>query len=192
MWKNFCAQTGDPDRELNLSLDNITFTLNVLDSLAGDDRFIDIRKRRPKHRVLETIDRKTKDAKVEAEKEKLQFRKDFDDAKDKEQVELDKKVAELKSRAEKMNQIEFIQQLQMLQQQGQLRLDARTRQLEKERDQKVTEIERKLNLQITREQDWYKMWAVVLPPILPMLVGLGVFFNRRAHEREGVSRNRLR
>jgi hypothetical protein len=25
-----------------------------------------------------------------------------------------------------------------------------------------------------------------------MLVGLVVFFNRRAHEREGVSRNRLR
>ncbi|HVX13625.1 MAG TPA: Gldg family protein [Pirellulales bacterium] len=188
----FRQQTQDPDRELDLSLDNITFTLNVLDALAGDDRFIDIRKRRHKHRVLETIERKTKDAKLAAEKEKESFKKDFEEARSKEQGELDKKVAELQKRADKMNPIEFAQLLQIARQEGQQRLEARTRQLEKERDRKVTKIERELNLQITREQDWYKMWAVVLPPILPMLVGLAVFFNRRAHERVGVSRNRLR
>jgi ABC-2 type transport system permease protein len=36
------------------------------------------------------------------------------------------------------------------------------------------------------------MWAVVLPPIPPLLVALVVFFTRRAREREGVSRARLR
>jgi ABC-2 type transport system permease protein len=177
---------------LDLSLDNITFTLNVLDALAGDDRFIDIRKRRPKHRVLVTIDEKTKDAKTEAEKEKHKYRQEFEDAVNKEQTELDKKVAELKKRAGKMSQIDFIQQLQIMQQEGNQRVEARKRQLQKELDQKMTRIERDLNLQITSAQDWYKMWAVVLPPILPMFVGLGVFFNRRAHEREGVSRSRLR
>lgn len=188
----FRQQTADPDRELNLSLDNITFTLNVLDALAGDDRFIDIRKRRPKHRVLATIENKTKDAKSEAEKEKHKFVVDFDEAAAKEQADFDKKVADLEKRRGEMNQFEFLQRLQLLKQNGQLRLEAAKSRLEKERDQKITKIERELNLQITREQDWYKMWAVVLPPILPMLVGLGVFFNRRAHEREGVSRNRLR
>jgi ABC-2 type transport system permease protein len=188
----FRQHAADPDRELDLSLDNITLTLNVLDVLAGDDRFVDIRKRRPKHRVLVTIDEKTKDAKALAEKEKHKYRQEFEDATAKEQGELDKKVADLKKRAANINQIEFIQLLQLLQQEGNQRLEARKRQLQKELDQKITRIERDLNLQITREQDWYKMWAVVLPPILPMLVGLGVFFNRRAHEREGVSRNRLR
>lgn len=188
----FRQQSQDPDRELDLSLDNITFTLNVLDALAGDDRFIDIRKRRPKHRVLETIERKTKDAKLEAEKEKQQFRQDFDEAAAKEQADFDKKVAELEKRRTDMNQIEFLQRLQLLKQEGQQRLEAAKSRLQKEREQKITRIERELNLQITREQDWYKMWAVILPPVLPMLVGLGVFFNRRAHEREGVSRSRLR
>jgi ABC-2 type transport system permease protein len=188
----FRQQSADPERELNLSLDNITFTLNVLDELAGDDRFIDIRKRRPKHRVLETIERKTKDAKAEAEKKKHKYRQDFEQAVAKEQADFDKKVADLEKRRNEMNQIEFLQRLQMLKQEGQQRVEAAKSRLEKERDQEVTKIERQLNLQITREQDWYKMWAVVLPPILPMLVGLAVFFNRRAHEREGVSRNRLR
>lgn len=188
----FRQSTGDPDREIDLSLDNITFTLNVLDELAGDDRFVEIRKRRPKHRVLATIEEKTKDAKDAAEKEKAEKRKELDEATAKEQEELDKKVADLKKRADKMNQIEFLQRLQLLEREGNQRLDARKRQLQKELDKKVTKIERELNLQITHEQDWYKMWAVVLPPILPMLVGLGVFFNRRAHEREGVARSRLR
>jgi ABC-2 type transport system permease protein len=188
----FRQHATDPDRELDLSLDNITFTLNVLDALAGDDRFIDIRKRRPKHRVLVTIDEKTKDAKNEAEKEKHKYRQEFEEAVAKEQADLDKKVADLKKRAKNMSQIDVLQRLQILEQEGRQRVEVRKRQLQKELDQKQTRIERDLNLQITREQDWYKMWAVVLPPILPMLVGLGVFFNRRAHEREGVSRNRLR
>jgi ABC-2 type transport system permease protein len=188
----FRQRAGDPDRELDLSLDNITLTLNILDALAGDDRFIEIRSRRRKHRVLETIERKTKDAKDEAEKEKQKFRQDYDEAKAKEEADLKKKVAELEKLRDKMNPMEFMQRRDMLQKDGQLRLEAATSRLQKERDQKITRIERELNLQITREQDWYKMWAVVLPPILPMLVGLGVFFNRRAHEREGVSRNRLR
>jgi ABC-2 type transport system permease protein len=170
--------------EIDLSLDNITFTLNVLDVLAGDDRFVDIRKRRPKHRVLATIDEKTKDSKAEAEKKKHKYRQEFEDAVNKEQADLDKKVADLKKRADKMSQIDFLQQLQILEQEGKQRLEVRKRQLQKELDKEITHIERDLNLQITREQDWYKMWAVVLPPVLPMLVGLGVFFNRRAHERE--------
>ena len=36
-------------------------------------------------------------------------------------------------------------------------------------------------------QDCYKLWAVLLPPIPPLIVALVVFFNRRASEREGVS-----
>jgi len=41
-------------------------------------------------------------------------------------------------------------------------------------------------------QDQYKLWAVVLPPIPPLLVAIVVFFTRRAREREGVAKSRLR
>jgi ABC-2 type transport system permease protein len=44
-----------PDEVFGLDFDNVTFALNVLDQLAGDDRFLDIRKRKPRHRTLERI-----------------------------------------------------------------------------------------------------------------------------------------
>ncbi len=47
------AMGQDPDQEVSFNFDNVTFVLNVLDALADDQRFIDIRKRRPKHRILE-------------------------------------------------------------------------------------------------------------------------------------------
>ncbi|MCE9604093.1 MAG: GldG family protein, partial [Planctomycetia bacterium] len=38
------------------NFDNITIVLNALDSLAGDNRFIEVRNRRPHHRTLTTLD----------------------------------------------------------------------------------------------------------------------------------------
>lgn len=186
----FRPQQSDPDRELNLNLDNVTFVLNTLDSLAGDDRFIEIRKRRPQHRTLLTIERQTTGARDEASAEIRTFYERFDEARKKEQKELDDAVAKLEKESKKT--LDLMQRIAILKESAQQRLAATTARLEKERDRDVSRIERKLNGEITSLQDWYKMMTVVLPPVLPMLVGLVVFFNRRAHEREGVSRNRLR
>lgn len=179
----------DPDQEF--SLDNVTFVLNVLDELAGDDRFVEIRKRRPRHRTLKTIEETTKVARLEAEEKRQQYSKEFEDAWAKEQKQLDEAVEKIRQ-STKLSPLEKQQQVQYALRTGQARLAAQKSKLEKERDQQVASIERNLNIETTRVQDWYKMWSVVLPPVLPMLVGLAVFFNRRAREREGVSRNRLR
>ena len=48
-------------------VDNVTFVLNVLDVLANDNRFVDLRKRRAKHRPLTTIVERTEDARNKAE-----------------------------------------------------------------------------------------------------------------------------
>lgn len=181
----------DPDQEFSMSTDNVTFVLNVLDELAGDDRFVEIRKRRPRHRTLQTIENTTKDARLEAENERRKYGEEFDEALKSEQKQLDEAVEKIRQ-STKLSPLEKKQQEVYAQRTGQARLAATKSKLEKERDQKLAGIERNLNIQISRVQDWYKMWSVVLPPVLPMLVGLAVFFKRRAREREGVSRSRLR
>lgn len=185
------AQGNDPDRDFNLNLDNVTFILNVLDVLAGDERFVEIRKRRPKHRTLEAIEVRTKKAREQA----LEKQTQFDEELQKEKAEADAQFAkEIQRLQERKNipQMEMLQRVAEAQEIGQQRLQAKKDQLQKKHDKEVDRIERNLALEINRVQDSYKKWAVLLPPIPPLLVGLGVYFNRRAREREGVSRARLR
>ena len=62
----------------------------------------------------------------------------------------------------------------------------------KTRSKKVKQSERELAANIRGVQDRYKLLAVLLPPILPILLAFFVFFHRRKAEQEGVDTRRLR
>ena len=177
--------------EINFDFDNVTFVLNTLDVLAGDDRFLEIRKRRPQHRTLSTIEVKTEDATRQAAESRKKFIDDCTATIDRENKQLQAKLDDLRKR-KGVNQMELVQELELAQETGQQRVDAAKQQAERERDQEINRIETALRLQVQKVQSWYKFWAVLLPPIPPLLIGLGVWLTRRAREREGVSRTRLR
>jgi len=177
--------------EINFDFDNVTFVLNTLDVLAGDDRFVEIRKRRPQHRTLSTIEIKTEDATRQAAEGRKRFIDKCAATIDTENKALQAKLDELRKR-KGANQMEIMQELEIAQETGQQRVEAAKQQAERERDQEVNKIETDLRLQVQKVQSWYKTWAVLLPPIPPLLIGLGVWLTRRAREREGVSRARLR
>jgi ABC-2 type transport system permease protein len=185
-------EQGDmPEVGINFNFDNVTFVLNVLDELAGDERFIDIRKRRPIHHTLARIEERTKEAKQKAANEREQFTKDFEVEEQKQQQAIQEKIAELKKQKD-MDPQQMLIQVAMLQQDLERQREAKIGQLRQEKERKINEIETELALKVRQVQDQYKMWAVLLPPILPFVLGVLVFFNRRRREREGVARSRLR
>ena len=75
---------------------------------------------------------------------------------------------------------------------SQRRLDTKIEQLKRKRDTEVEAVERQLEAKIRKEQDRQKWLAVLLPPIPPLVVAFFVYFRRRALEREGVAKTRLR
>ncbi|MFM8380197.1 MAG: Gldg family protein [Planctomycetia bacterium] len=190
-----------PDEVFGLDFDNVTFALNVLDHLAGDDRFLDIRKRKPRHRTLERIEDTVAEAREQADGERQKFIAEFDEAEreanaamQKEVGEFEKKIKEMETAgdADPQAAMQAVQQLASRQRLAQRRLDTKIEQLKRKRDAEVEAVERQLGAKVRQEQDRQKWLAVLLPPIPPLVVAFFVYFRRRALEREGVSKARLR
>jgi ABC-2 type transport system permease protein len=184
------ARGDDPDALQTLSLDNVTFILNALDSLSGEERFMEVRSRRPKHRTLKTIEALTEGARDEAVEQREQFVKSAQEAIEKRQNEFNETIQRLQSEAG--SDLKKLQELEIRRNSLQKQLDVEIDRLRREQEDKQLSIERTLNREIRSIQDKYKFWAVMIPPLPPLLLGLVVWLRRLAQESEGVSQTRLR
>jgi ABC-2 type transport system permease protein len=181
----------DEDMVVDFEFQNVTFVLNILDSLAGDDDFIELRKRTRPHRLLEKIEEATE----EQRKKSLEDREKWvDEARqeiEKAQADFNKKIDELENRTDLDPRV----RMQMLERER-IRLerkrDVDISRLEKDRDRRLKQSDRELASKIRGVQDRYKLLAVLLPPIPPVLLAFFVFFHRRKAEQEGVDTRRLR
>mgnify|MGYP001242134396 CR=1 FL=1 len=188
---NLRAQGEQPGSDVNLVLDNVTFVLNVLDHLAGDNRFIDIRKRRRQHRTLTRIESSTEEARTDFQAARDGFIESYESAKTDEQKTLDETIAKLRDQ-QGGDAVSRMREVEMAEEVYRNRMNARLQAAEKDRDRDIKSAETKLALEIQRVQSQYKLWSVVLPPLPPLLLACFVFWRRRGEEREGISRSRLR
>jgi len=200
------ARPGE-DEEIGWQFENVNFLLNIVDVLSGDDAYIDIRKRKPKHSTLRIVEVGAQEARQTEFRERITYQEEFDkavrDIEKENQKEIDKfqkELEELQSKQREAGQrgIRFsdiqsrAQKLAEVQERLKRRLDVRREQLQRQRDEKIEEIRRRVDLEIVGIKNWYKFLAVALPPIPPLLVGLIVFVRRRLREREGVAKSRMR
>lgn len=184
---------GDQDTPNFSELDfqNVAYVLNVLDYLAGDDRFVEIRKRSRPHRVLTKIEEATRDSRKTLREE---IDKAREEAKQKEadaRAKFDDKLKSIENREDLTRQQKELL-LTRYEMSERRKLDRQVEQLEKELNSDIIKTQRQLEKQVRGVQDRYKLYAAVLPPILPILLGILVYFHRRQGEREGVAKTRLR
>jgi ABC-2 type transport system permease protein len=85
-----------------------------------------------------------------------------------------------------------VQALAMAQQAATRRAEVKKTQLQNKRNRDLQRIRRERDQQIQKVQNEYKLWATLLPPIPPLLLGLVIFAYRRMREREGISRTRTK
>jgi ABC-2 type transport system permease protein len=180
-----------PEIGVHFRFDNVTFVLNVLDVLAHDDRFVEIRKRRPTHHILARVEEQTKGAKKKAADAREKFVKKYEEQEQAEQKDIEDKIADLKKRKD-MDLQQMAIEVGMMQRTLDQQREAKLEQLRREKEREFNRIETELASKVNNVQFWYKLWAVLLPPILPLIVALVVLITRRAREREGVEKSRLR
>src|SRR5690606_11297446 len=81
------------DGELLPATQNVTFILNIIDALAGDERFIGIRKRTREHRTLAKIDEATQKYRDDALEEQEDFVAEIQSEIEEAQKRFEEKVA---------------------------------------------------------------------------------------------------
>jgi ABC-type transport system involved in multi-copper enzyme maturation permease subunit/ABC-type uncharacterized transport system involved in gliding motility auxiliary subunit len=179
------------DQLIDWKFQNVPFVLNVLDSLAGDDRFVDIRKRTRSHRLLTKIEEATEEYRSKALNERQKFMDEASQQIETIRQQFRQKIAELENRSD-LDARTKAQQIEMQRIKSERERDVKINHLEKQRDKQVKQTDRELAAEIQNVQNRYKRYAVILPLIPPVLLAFFVYFHRRRTEQEGVDARRLR
>ncbi len=203
---DFLNLRAHPDEQINWRFDNVTFVLNVVDSLAGVEDFLDIRKRQLRHSTLTAVEEQTKVAREQAMEElakyEAEYKQKLDEAKGELQKvakDLEKKVEDARGQvrsgqgreAQRVLQ-EAMEQLVIQQQLTQRRLKTEEDRLKADRDRKLRLIDIDLDRQVRNVQSMFKTYAVLLPPLPPLVLGLVVYLRRRQREQDSITRERRR
>ena len=174
----------------NLNFDNVTFVLNAVDELAGDRSFIALRKRRPRLRMLEAVEERTR-VYEQRQKEETQVAQATADKRLKEaQARLDAAVHTLEVRNDLDEQTKRIM-ISNLQTAENRRLQVARANIEDARQRQIEDARASLESSVRGIQNTIKLAAVGLPPIPAFVLFLLVSLRKLRRERIGVSSERL-
>ena len=190
--------------DINFQFQNITFVLNTIDVLVGETRYPQVRRHIPTYSTLKLVEIKADEARKEEAKKRTDFQSDYLKAVAKVEDENARSERDLKEQIEKLQsqgnidpesikklqekmQIDQIKKMQMTK-----KFQVEKERLERTRDQGIREARRQSDDSIGKIQNYYKLLAVFVPPIPPLMVGIIVMVSRRLRERDGISKTRLR
>jgi ABC-2 type transport system permease protein len=190
--------------DINFQFQNITFVLNAIDVLAGELRYPEVRRHIPTYSTLKLVESKADDFRKEEAIKRTEFSSEFnktiadvEEENARSERELKDKIEKLQSEGavdpQKMEELRrMLQGADIKKVQLAKKFQVEKERLQRERDKGIREARRQADDSIGKIQNYYKLLAVFVPPIPPLLVGIMVFVSRRLREREGISKNRLR
>lgn len=173
-----------------LQLDNIPFVLNCVDALAGDDSYIELRKRRKLSRTLTTIE------KIEEEFEKRKMEEenlaeaDATSRLANAQKSFDEKVLAVEMRDDLDARTKEIM-MASVRKDEERKLSAKKGQIDEEKNKKIEAAEFAMNKEVKSLRDQKKLTAVVSPVIPPLIIAILLYFVRKARENRGAAKSRL-
>ncbi len=174
----------------DLNFDNVTFVLNAVDRLAGDDSFIALRKRRRQHRTLETVEARTRSYEEDRLEQTRSAEQEAEEKLNGAQERLDSAVQALRDRTDLDAQTKRI----MISNQERIenrRLAVARSNIEDEKERLIEAARGDMEAAVRAIQNTIKLLAVALSPVPAFALFLFVSVRRREREQLGVDRHRL-
>ena len=201
----FLRIRAQPDQtgEFNWQFETVTFMLNVIDELSGDDGYVEIRKRKTRHHTLSLIENVRQEARANEQQARGKFKQQFDKKLQEAEASNQKQIDEFRTKVEGLearyrNGEDVYEEYQSESQQFSIVQENLRRRLEVQREKEQRDMNKSIEVsrrnsdtQVRQIQNSVK-YMTLLAAIPPILVGFVVFVSRRLREREGVAKSRLK
>ncbi|MEY4674623.1 MAG: hypothetical protein RL148_2407 [Planctomycetota bacterium] len=181
MLSNSFFQLRRQASEDNLRFDNVTFVLNCIDQLTGDSSLIELRKRRPMLRSLDTVLAAQEQFETRWLDQRDAAEQAATEALDKAKARLDEAVKKIQDNTEMDEQAKEIQ-IDSVRNKEQRRLELDQAQIEDDKRKKIEIAKHEKNVAQRRVQNGYQVSTVLFAPIPALLMGLWVFTRKRSRE----------
>jgi ABC-2 type transport system permease protein len=178
------------EEQPDLLFDNVTFVMNCIDNLVGEDEFLALRSRRPEQRTLTLVDERRGEFDREAQKRRKEAddeaKKRLEDA----QARLDSAVDSIK-KDESLSETEKEMRMATRQSAEQRRLDLEKAEIDRTKNAATRSAEIESHQNVQGIQHKIQLWAILLPPLPALALGLFVLMTRLLDENRGISSDRL-
>ena len=175
----------DGDGLDDIRFDNVSFLMNAIDALSGDEGLVDLRKRRAMYRRLTRVDDLTKDARTKRE-EAIQAANTTAETSLKEaQAALDAAVKAVNERSD-LDQTTKAVMLKSAEEAENRRLAAKREAVARDKAKAIAKVEAEHLREVDAVQNEIRLMAVLLPPIPALFLGAIIFGRKRRREREAI------
>ena len=174
---------------LDQPLDNFTFLVNAIETLAGDTSFVSLRNRRQCPPMLDALESMTvgfrRAAAEAAEKTERKINRKLTA----QQAQLDQQSATLQN-DQQLNDLQKFQQQMFQTSTAAKTFELRKKKLETERENRLADISTQEQNQIDSVQRQVWVWAVAMSGVPALLLGCLVLTHRWNNERKSIAANR--